>query len=154
MNPIASDEQQFYTFLSKLSEKSGRQPIKEIIERCKNLGISYLYSLEKLDLSHCALKEIPEFIQILKNLKKLRLINNQLSNLPENLSNLEQLNTIELENNMLESFPASLLAIGKKRKRDKKRFNIYLHNNPMDFVPFSLQSMIVTRPHCETMDDY
>ena len=153
MNSIASDEQQFFTFLSELSEKSGRKPVKEIVEQCHKVGISYLSSLITLDLCHCHLKEIPESIKALKNLERLRLINNQLSNLPKNLNQLEQLYSIELERNDLEVFPSSLLELGKKRMLEKKAFDIYLHNNPMDLIPRSIESMVVTRPFC-SLDDY
>ena len=152
INSILSEEQQFFTFLSELSEKSDSDPVKEIVERCKNIGIHYLSSLKTLDLSHCALKEIPESIRVLKNLKVLELINNQLTHLPKNLSQLEQLNEIRLENNDLEDFPASLLELAKKRKLEKKALDIYLHNNPMELVPFSIKSMIVTRPFCALND--
>ena len=152
INSISTDEQQFFTFLSELSEKPARKPVKEVVEQCKKVGISYLTSLKTLDLCHCSLKEIPESIYILKNLEKLRLINNQLSNLPKNLSQLEQLYSIELESNEFEFFPPSLLELAKKKKLDKKRFYIYLYNNPMEYVPFSIKSMYVTRPFCALND--
>ena len=151
MNSIASTEKQFFTFLSELSEKS--MPVKEIVEQCHKVGIGYLSSLKTLDLCHCDLKKIPESIGVLKNLKKLRLINNQLSHLPKNLSQLEQLYSIELENNDLEFFPPSLLELGKKRMSEKKAFDIYLLDNPMDLIPRSIESMVVTRPF-GSLDDY
>ena len=96
----------------------------------------------------------PESVRILKNIKVLELVNNQLTYLPKSLIELEQLHEIRLENNDLEDFPPSLLELAKKRKLEKKALDIYLRNNPMELVPFSIKSMIVTRPYFGTLNDH
>lgn len=53
-------------------------------------------SLEKLDFSDCALKEIPESIQNLKNLKYLKLRNNQIDKAPSWLNKLSSLTFLDL----------------------------------------------------------
>ena len=154
MNKIEADEQQFFTFLSEVSKKTGKVPVKEVVEKCNTMGIDYLRSIKELDLSHCALTEVPESIKALRNLEELKLINNRLTNLPKNLIELDELDLIRLEHNELESFPPSLLALVKKRMLAEKSTDVFLRNNPMDFVPRSIESMIATRPHCDTFDDY
>ncbi len=78
-----------------------------VTERIENCVWDFRGSL---DLSHLALRSIPEEVRKLSHLTSLDLSNNQLDELPEWLEELKELRYLSVGHNNLQSLPACLEA--------------------------------------------
>jgi hypothetical protein len=90
--------------------------------------------LEKLDLSHNAILEIPDSIGTLQNLKELYLYQNQISSLPESFGNLQNLERLLLYRNQLSSLPESFGNLQNLKE-------LFLYQNQISSLPESFGNL-------------
>ncbi|XP_047348231.1 leucine-rich repeat protein soc-2-like isoform X2 [Vespa velutina] len=82
--------------------------IQNIYNSSNKLLPNKLTNLIKLDLSDNYLKDLPDYLDLLKNLQHLILNNNQLSCLPSVIGNLEKLVSLKVHNNNIKEIPENI----------------------------------------------
>jgi Leucine-rich repeat (LRR) protein len=93
----------------------------EEIRQCKQ-------HITSLFLTHCHIREIPEWIGELSELKQLYLSNNQISSIPESLGRLSKLQTLALSHNQIEKIPETLKNLSELK-------NFYIYDNEIKDFP-------------------
>ncbi|ESR55398.1 hypothetical protein CICLE_v10018611mg [Citrus x clementina] len=104
--------------LTRMLEPSEIPNLERInLSNCKSLSYFPLFfqnvnnmlsRVVRLDLSYCAIMEIPQDIGCLSSLKELNLRGNNFRSLPASIGSLSSLTRINLVENKLESLPASI----------------------------------------------
>lgn len=103
--------------------------IRQVFEATKGIE-----KLSSLDLSHCALKEIPITIGEQKKLFDLYLSHNKIKRLPREIGKLEQLETLDLSNNLLSELPEEFGDIQNLEY-------LLVGNNPLEFLPSNMSNL-------------
>lgn len=99
-----------------------------IIKKAKRNGI------DKLDLSHLELTELPSKLFECTNLRSLDLSFNRLTELPLEIGNLTNLQIIHLNNNKLKKLPDTIGNITNLR-------SLYLHKNKLVSLPVAIWTL-------------
>jgi len=89
---------------------------------------------ESIDITHCSLKELPEYLREAKNLKRLNISGNQISTLPDWFQEFTKLEVLDARDNKLTSLCKVLDRLINLR-------TLYLRNNDISEIPISLQEL-------------
>ncbi|GAY65118.1 hypothetical protein CUMW_238790 [Citrus unshiu] len=104
--------------------------VEQIWEGEKNVS-NMLSHVVRLDLSYCAIMEIPQDIGCLSSLKELNLRGNNFWSLPASIGSLSSLTRMNLIENKLESLPASIGCLSSLEILHLTRNNLSLLELPV-----------------------
>lgn len=113
------------------------------LSNCKSLSYFPLYiqnfsnmlsSMARLDLSYCAIMEIPQDISCLSSLKELNLRGNNFRSLPASIGSLSSLKRMNLVENKLESLPESFGCLSSLE-------SLHLTRNNLVSLPISIKQL-------------
>ncbi|KAK9200606.1 hypothetical protein WN944_015804 [Citrus x changshan-huyou] len=130
--------------LTRMLEPSEIPNLERInLSNCKSLSYFPLYfqnvnnmlsRVVRLDLSYCAIMEIPQDIDCLSSLKELNLRGNNFRSLPASIGSLSSLTRMNLVENKLESLPASIGCLSSLE-------SLHLTRNNLVSLPISIKQL-------------
>eukprot|EP00879_Flechtneria_rotunda_P024362 GHRR01025821.1.p1 GENE.GHRR01025821.1~~GHRR01025821.1.p1 ORF type:complete len:164 (+),score=24.51 GHRR01025821.1:440-931(+) len=100
----------------------------QLTERELTIKLSIAQSTDRLDLSYCELKKLPEGLFNLTNVVELSLAGNQLTELPAEVSKLENLQRLVVAGNWLTHLPQELWDL-------KSLEGLWVHGNLLEDLP-------------------
>lgn len=92
-------------------------------------SLSYLHTLENLQLRNNRITIFPIHISCLKSLKLIDLANNSIQLLPRNMDSMTNLVSLDLSKNLLKAVPCEFSEVFESVP------NIELSDNPWDMLP-------------------
>lgn len=152
LDPLTKQKLQvIFEFLKGINETLHQGRIKTLVQACEKEGLEHLLKIKELDLAGCELEELPsevgESLGFLPKLNKLDLSVNRLTHLPKTLVVLvKNLREIRLVGNHFTQLPSVIHDIVTKRLAEKKYIELYLSGNPIQKLPRSIESAVMTPP--------
>ncbi|KAH9782821.1 Disease resistance-like protein DSC1 [Citrus sinensis] len=139
--------------LTRMLEPSEIPNLERInLSNCKSLSYFPLYfhnvnnmlsRVVRLDLSYCAIMEIPQDIDCLSSLKELNLRGNNFRSLPASIGSLSSLTRMNLVENKLESLPASIGCLSSLESLHLTRNNLLQSLPEVPSCPEELDTSIL-----------